>query len=116
MAWLARLFRTRWPRSTFIPSPIYEDEVKRDMLASLLSNPGFELFIIELNNRKATIEDQLARPQPQPKGLDGLIANAVQRARDEEAVFWLGWMQHYAKRALAIKSATAEQVPAPLGR
>lgn len=78
-------------------------------MRSLAQHPGWVLVMAHLNNRKAMMENILAGRtsavdlvmDPRMGGLDGLIRYHTEIVRLETAVYWLGHIQEFVRRAEA---------------
>jgi len=88
------------------PSPL--------LLASLGSHPAFEYLIAHLVNARAQYDKQLATPASPSEAvtLDSILAEKVRRARLEEAVYWIGWLERQVRRAgiaITLKAPNQEE-------
>ena len=67
---------------------------KAELLHSLADHPGFQYLMARIEASKAIYEggsrQAIAAGQ---RGLDGVIAAHTEAVRNEEAIFWIGFLQ-----------------------
>lgn len=102
-----------WPRSRHVVVPGNDlpdgqaQQVKAEWLRALATNPAFIWLMSDLEDKKATHEDRLrshvgVASLVAQDGIDGLLKYGMAAAKTEEAVFWLGYIQHLVRRAEAL--------------
>jgi len=107
------LFFGKWPtsRHVFVPGdnlmPSQAQEVRAAWLRALAVHPGFMWLMADLEEKKAMHEDRLRAHQgaaalSMKDGLDGLLRYHTAAVQAEEAVYWLGYIQHLVRRANAL--------------
>ena len=101
----------RWrgsPKSRRLTLPLYNPPEKGEILRALADHAGFQYLTAHLENVKAIYEQTsgmsaiAAVADPKTGGLDGLLRYTCERIRNEEAVFWIGFLQNTVRRAGAM--------------
>ena len=74
------------------------------MLRALSEHAGFQYLMAFLENSKAVYESDRSQGAAQAgrNGLDGLLAYHTEKVRNEEAIFWIGFLQNIVRRAGAM--------------
>ena len=106
MWWMRRRF---WPASILTANPTDDSEGMSASIASLASHPGFIYLSAQLEVHKARLEQRV--PMTPPKTMDEMISKTITDARNDEAIFRIGWLRHIVLREIeAVKTRRSRKV------
>lgn len=104
--WWSRLWRRKWPKSRKVMRPTLSRADRQVLYASLTDHIGWQCIMASLENRKASIESRrevLVHNIKLTTPAEPLIRELI---RLDEAIYWLGSIQHTIKRTGAMPALT----------
>ena len=102
-----------WPKSRRLLLPSYGAPEKKEIRRALADHAGFQELMAYMETVKATYEQHPpSATHAGRNGLDGILQYHTECVRNEEAIFWIGFLQNAVRRTGAMPNLTPFERPA----